>query len=444
MSGNLYNQMFYRASVFVFSVTYSIMLLYIYIYYAAANWSQYGFYYGRIDFQEWLLLIFSLLCWALVVPTRINKPSCIFVIVTYLLIAIPAIVAAICYDHNNTKINLFLLGLVFAASFFIFSLVVRLQKWALNTEGERTMRKQYLLFIQGTWVFLLAVLLYNYWTIMDISSLDKIYSQRSLGAATNLYLGYAQTYFGYVFSPLLFSLGLYFRSSINVLLGCVGCLVLYSITAEKTIFLLPIFIYFFYRAIDSKRETYKLLSNYLVLLNAVLLLSITVFNGFSISEFILWYLGVRLILIPGNFIVIYSDFFYENGYTYLSHIRGLNMFIEAPSFYSSDDLWPSIGRLVGEYQIGIKTLNANANFIASDGIASFGFLGIPLFFSIFALFLLFVNRATKEVSLPLVVSSLFPLALNLINGSLFTLMTSFGGGIFIIIFLFFFKKCKVT
>lgn len=442
MSSNLHYRIFHRAFVFIFSVSYSLLLLFLYKHYAAVNWLIYGFYYGGITFHEWFLLIFSLFSWALVVPIRITKPSCIFIMATYLLIAIPSIVAIICYDDRYTKVNLYLLGLVFCLCFFLFSLAIGQQNRIPHATNERVLHKPYLRLIQLVYFFLLAVLLYNYWAIMNFSALDEIYAQREKGAATNLYLAYAQTYFSYVFSPLLLSLGLCYKSKLNILLGCLGSLILFAITAEKTALLLPVFIYFVYRAIDSKKQIYNSLLTYMVLVNAVLFLSI--FQFFSLSKFILWYLGVRLILTPGHFIVMYSDFFDKYGYTYLSHIRGPNMLIETPNAYASNELWPAIGRLVGEYQIGLEGLNANANFIASDGIASFGLVGIPLAFSLFAVFLLVMNRVTRGINFSLVVPLLFPLALNLTNGSLFTLITSFGGGLFIIMFLFLFKKPRYT
>jgi hypothetical protein len=123
----------------------------------------------------------------------------------------------------------------------------------------------------------------------------------------------------------------------------------------------------------------------------------------------------------------YLEFFGAWGYTHLSHVTGLGLAIAPPAAPAADPRWPSLGHLVGEQYVGITDLNANASFMTSDGIASFGELGVFLAFGILALFLIGFERAAAGVSRTFSMLIALPIALTLTNVSLLTVFLSFGG-----------------
>lgn len=146
---------------------------------------------------------------------------------------------------------------------------------------------------------------------------------------------------------------------------------------------------------------------------------------------------------PGSFIVQYMDFFSNRGYTHFSHIRGLGAVIGTPSQYANDGRWPALGLIVGEDHFGFLRLNANASFVASDGIASFGIIGIPIVFCLVALYLRVLDKSARGIGgVSLVL--LLPFTLTLSNGSIFTLLTSFGGIFWVIIMRFAFVEGQAS
>jgi hypothetical protein len=152
------------------------------------------------------------------------------------------------------------------------------------------------------------------------------------------------------------------------------------------------------------------------------------FSGVSeTAKFFAWYLGVRSLVTPGAFIVFYADYFGEHGYTYWTNISGINLLFEAPSIYADHNRWPSLGHMIGEDYIGKKNLNANANFIASDGVAGFGILGVIMVLVLFGYFIKALDRLSRGIPNSYLLTALVPLSLTLTNASLFTTLSSFGG-----------------
>ncbi len=275
---------------------------------------------------------------------------------------------------------------------------------------------------------------------MNFAGLDSIYEQREIGAAKNLFEGYIQTYYGYVISPALVVIGLHKKNYLYMALGFLGGLVLYLITAEKAVITYPIFVVAFFYILNIKNNSYNTAVFIMLLFSVFLFYAVNFYESSDAAAFVAWYLGIRTLLIPGAFIVHYADYFSQTGYTYMTHISGVSNFIDIPAQYLTATRWPSIGHLVGEDFLNIPTLNANANFMASDGIASAGVIGLLVALILLAVFLTALDKATQGIKNSISLPILLPIALTLTNGSLFTVLVSFGGLFWIIAFKLFFVK----
>ena len=108
--------------------------------------------------------------------------------------------------------------------------------------------------------------------------------------------------------------------------------------------------------------------------------------------------------------------------------------------YLSDPRWPGIGLLVGEDFIGFPKLNANANFVASDGIASIGILGIFISFLIFTVIFKIFDYVGKGIPKTLLLPLLLSIALTLTNGSALSVLTSTGGFLWMVVFRYAFVR----
>lgn len=409
--------------LFISSAVYSGVLSYCLAIYASVEWAEYGFSFGGIEFVDVLALCVVLALWAVFLPKKIQAPSSLFLVVIYLFVCVPAAVATIALQAPDSG---FYYPLLFslAIGFALACLVTRLFSWQGPPRKDVT---QLLPFLVIAWVACLAVLVSSFGSVMSFSGLDEVYIQREQGKAGNLFEGYVQTYFGYVFSPALLAFGLVRKNYLLVATGLAGAVVLYMITAEKAVFTYPIFMISLFFLLRLHAGLFLAPSIIALVFSVSLFLSTLFYSDSAIASFVAWYLGVRSLLVPGVYLTHYSNFFGEYGYTFATHITGVKLLIETPMIFSSHPQWPSIGHLVGEDYLGIPKLNANANFIAWDGVAAFGLSGVFVSLLLFAIFLIVLDKCSRGINKNLVLLLLLPLALTLTNGSLFTAFTSFGG-----------------
>lgn len=432
-----------RISVFVSSVVYAVSLIYCLSSYAAVEWSMYGFSFEGVSLLDAAFLSCTILLWSLVLPKRIDRPSSLFLIVIYLFVCIPGAVVMVSVEPPPEG-SYYLLLSSLSIAFFLSCIGVRAfsrQPW-LNVPRECS--SIFLTFLIFAWAILFGVLIFSFGSIMTFAAHDDIYLQRERGSAGNIIEGYLQTYFGYVISPILLALGLANKRYLMIAAGLCGGLVLYMISAEKAVLMFPLFIITLFLILRSNKQSMTFVSSIAIVFSVLLFLSVFFFADSAVANFIAWYLGVRSLLIPGFFITCYSNYFNEYGYTFFSHIRGIGQIVDAPAVFASNPKWPSIGHLIGEDYLGIPTLNANANFIASDGVASLGTVGIFVVLMLFTCVLVVLDRCSRGVRPEVLLPMLVPLALTLTNASIFTAMTSFGG-LFLLWFLYFgFKKSRYT
>jgi hypothetical protein len=125
----------------------------------------------------------------------------------------------------------------------------------------------------------------------------------------------------------------------------------------------------------------------------------------------------------------YHDFFLRNPPTYYSHVKGVSWFVMYP--YTNP-----LGIEVGSFYSGDPTLDANAHFWATDGLAAWGLLGILVVSVVCTLVFWVLDSTAKGHDLTLTALMVSFVAMNLANISLFTSLLSGGLG-FLILFLYF-------
>lgn len=419
---------------------YTTALIFILKDYASVEWKIYRFDYIPMGLIEYFSLAIYLALTGYAVPRRIQSPSSLILIFVLILVVIPAGICLMAMEIAGTPKSfetLAAIGLSFAGA----CLLNRNAASSLN-EARRLPHRALVPAMVLVNATLLIYLIYRFGDIMSFASLDSLYEQRQKGSADNFIDGYAQAYSQYVLSTGLIAFGLYRKNIPLILFGFTGSIINFMITAEKSGFLYPFFICALYFIVKSSHGFFKSAAFIMIFISGLLFFSIKMYTQNSIAEFIAWYVGIRTTMSTGSFIVQYMEFFSSRGFTYFSHIRGIGEFIATPSQYANDARWPALGVIIGEDHFGFSRLNANANFIASDGIASLGIAGIPVIFFIFSLYLKILDKSAQGIgSISLVL--LLPFALTLSNGSLFTLMTSFGGIFWVIIMNNTFVKRKL-
>jgi hypothetical protein len=143
----------------------------------------------------------------------------------------------------------------------------------------------------------------------------------------------------------------------------------------------------------------------------------------------------RAIAVPGQVFTQYYDYFSQNGFTWWSNVRGINLIVPPPEALARDPKWPAIGRIVGEEYYGhlVTGVNANANAFAGDGIAAGGLIGLFVVGLFMMIWLRVLDVVSSRWSLPLVTLVMLPVALCLSNVHLTTVILSFGGGFWLLV-----------
>lgn len=413
-----------RWMLFLASATYAAAVLFCLTDYASINWEEYGYSYGGISRLEGLLLLTALGAWSLLAPLTMHSASSTILIIVYFAVCIPGLVVPLGLERGAEGAFV-ATALWLVVSFAACCVLVRGLEPGLAA-GERRVSRMLLPVLLTGWIVCVVWLVAEYRSIMTLVSLEAIYEQRAVGAATSRAVGYAQTYLGYVFSPALLVLGLLRRNWLLVVLGFGGGIVLYSITAEKNAFSFPFVICAVSYLLTRRSEFFRSTTFTLLALSVVLFPAVALSDSSLVASFFAWYIGVRSLLTPGLFIAQYTDFFGERGHTLWGHVTGLGLLVPRPPGLP-DDRWPSLGHIVGEQFVGKVDLNANANFVASDGVAAFGVGGIAIVFVLLALYLAALDRAAGGLDRRLIILLALPMGLTLTNVSFFTVLLSFGG-----------------
>jgi hypothetical protein len=413
-----------RWVLFLASGLYAATLLYGLDEYASINWAEYGYSYGGIDRLEGLLVLAGLGLWSLVVPRTLHSPSATILILAYVGVCIPGLVVPLGLERVAQGAFL-ATGLWLVVSFTACCAIVAVMQ-PESSGASRRFTPVFLPVLLLASIACAAWLVAEYRSVMTLVSLEAIYEQRAAGAATSRAIGYAQTYVGYVFAPALIAFGLTRRNYLLVALGFAGGILLYSITAEKNAFSFPFLICAVAFLLTRRSSFFRSTTFIALALSSVLLPAVALSSTNLVAGFFAWYIGVRSLLTPGLFIAQYTEFFGSRGHTWWSHVTGIGSVVPRPPGLA-DDRWPSLGHIVGEQHIGKTDLNANANFVASDGIAAFGDLGVVIVFALLAVFLVLLDRAAEGVDRKFAVLIALPIGLTLTNVSLFTVLLSFGG-----------------
>lgn len=391
---------------------------------------MWGFEVASADLYRVLAAIILLAIPSCLLPSTISKPSSLFVFVTFLFVYVPSIVITI----GNYEDSLDTYGVLLATFCIGFSIVCISSSMIGGGEGSgRDVPTAILgLGMLVVWLIFCLVLLNTYLPMMSFVGLNDIYQQRELGAATSLFMGYIQVYFAYMVSPFLFSYGLVKKNVLYMAIASAGFLIMFMITAERTVILLPFVIFIVYKVCAKSMNSYMHIAMFIVF-STVLNFVISLFYLDSdVVDKLGFYFLTRTIALPGILFSQYYDLFSKLGFTYWSHVTGVGSMVGVPDAYANDAKWPMLGKIVAERVIGVES-NSNASLFATDGAAALGAVGVFVICIIFALWLVVLDSVGSRWNKAFVISALFPVSYALTNGSFFTILSSFGGLLWVVL-----------
>jgi hypothetical protein len=356
--------------------------------------------------------------------------SSFIAIFIYILLYIPTIVC-VAIGLNIDPVTKFIVQLVFFASITLFLLADRIILFKQNKRFKKFISFKFILILT---ILFTLVPLYVYRGNLRFVSFNEVYTQRfsNMDIGDDLFTSYITTWLSSLLIPLCVLYGIITKKMLYFLVGLGSSVILYMATASKGTILMPFILYglYFLLVRFGLKNMYSVL---LLSLAGLMSLLLVVTTGpespiFIVTSILLW----RVVGTGGHLNFIYYDFFTTHPYIYYSHIGPVNAITHS---YPYGDL--VISRVVGQYYWTAE-MNANANFWATDGIASLGMLGVLIISVVFFFLLILLNSITRNYNKMFLVLLFIPFLGTLLNTSLFQSMWS-GGGLFIMLLLFFLK-----
>lgn len=431
MLGILHNDVHHRIASSVLATAYLYTFGVFYESYISVYWAYTGLFYRPLPLIDYLFIYISVFVTSYFLPTKVSKPSSIIIWFLAMFVYVPTMSISLMVAERPGRdylVALSALSIMIALAGFFSSLTLPQTSERVGVDRRLVHGAVVLFIIFG------SILVLNFYPIMRFSGIETTYDQRqSASELTGGVIGYVMTYFVYVISTFLFAVGLTFRRlRFTIALGLVGFLVSYSIDASKISLVLPIAMsgcYFLVRFLHAR-------TNYLTAGLVALTIVAGQFAGSSgalalFADIIL----VRAIAIPGQTFALYSDLFKSTGYTWWSHVSFIDILVAPPSSLANHPYWPSLGRIVGtEYFGANSTLNANANLFVGDGVAAAGALGVILIGAAFIAWLLALDYASRRFNSTLAAVVCVPIGMGLSNVHFSTLLLSFGGALWVLMF----------
>lgn len=405
-------------------IVYALALSYVHSTYLLERQEFWGYTYFPLSSEKYVFIFLGIFSTFFFTPLKIDKPSNIIVYTLYMIVVIPTLTLTLGLREDSINVYGFdLLCLIIGYLILTFSCI--LSDRSFKVKEKIFPSKNIDLFFIILWIVCFFSLLFLFRDIINFVGLDDIYGQRFAGKSRNLFEGYMQTYLPNVICSALLIIGLVRKRYNYVVFAVLGYLLMFGINAQRTVFLMPIILYLLYLYLRRGDYNKNLLIRFNLILSFIFLCVGLMPNSVA-REFIGFYVVTRVIATPGIMFSLYHDVFSSNSYTYWSHIKGISLIVERPSTFMYDQDWPQLGYIVANYRLGIVS-NSNANIFAADGVAAAGGFGIIIISAVFAIYLILLDYFSKNIDPRFKVVVAFPIGLALTNGSLATILLSFGG-----------------
>ncbi len=326
-------------------------------------------------------------------------------------------------SNKNLNPGIFMMHNLFFLLVYVFSFI----KWNLTFPSINNYQSMILLISIS--VIGLIPFIVLYWPYLDIRNLwmVNVYETRALvlSKVHNLYTAYTYSWFSKIIIPTSLVFCIYFRKNTLLIISIISLLFLYLCGAHKTVFYGTFFMIIFY-----KYDYLRKMNFFMKLMT--LFLTLTIVSTIAFDYSILWELTFRRALMLSALLdYCYFDFFNHN-YIYWSD-SFLSMFIHYPYDISPDFI-------IGREYFNRPKMNANIGII-SDGFKNAGYYGALINIAIVSLIFSFLNSLKISPKF----FGLFILFLfTLLNSSLTTILLTHGGGLMLLVAMFFLRNTHST
>lgn len=410
-----------RLAVFLWSSLYFALLAHVYIDHLG-RWDYLGFWYVGTD--AWRLGTTYVLAMLplLLLSTRVERFSTFIHWIIYFFVYVPAVLIPVLQGLTDDVMTL-------AFTIFVsFLVIVGFPRLPALQHRRRFSRRTFWLAFTSVYAVLLAYALFVFRDHLSLANLYDVYGQRSIASdvATGTLVGYATGILSGSLNSFLLAIGLVQRRKAMFALGALGQVVVYATFALKAVvFSVAVMVLFYFVLFRPGRVAIWKLGAIVcatIVLPLLLLWAVEVENS-PLLEYIAAMVFMRTYGMVGSLTGLYYEFFSFNPLTYFSHINVVGLFVEYPY-----DLSP--GEVVGRHLN--SDMNANANFFATDGVASAGLVGVLLTGLIAGAIFRAIDSLLARPAWRLLCIASPAVAMSLANTSVFTTLLT-GGLIFLIV-----------
>ena len=409
----------------VTAILYVFIFRFIYTDYLVPLWGYFGYYNNNSDgiriITSNIFAVLPILCYS-------NKKviSNLISILIYILVYLPTIIMIQYYFVDFQLAIKYQLVFLLGMTLFFLS--------DIDSGKVVILKKNYIPIKFYLWVgiiMLLFVVIY-YGSSLRLVSFSKIYELRvdNYGAKLSRFplIGYFILWISNFFRPLFLSIGLVYKKKEFVLIGVLMAILIYMATATKGTLFSPLFAFGLYWCLKYIGFKYLFPLIVFFFLLVVSLFKLTEHSESSISSVffvISAILLMRSLGISALLNTVYIDFFETTKlHTYYTHINVVNSIFGGYPF-GEDALGKAVwGGYSGEN--ADDAMNANANFLATDGVAAMGIWGVLLVSILFYFLLKYLNKVSKGHNTDFVFILCLGSILSLLNVSIFTTLLSCG------------------
>lgn len=389
-------------------------------------WGYFGFSYKLAD-QQFLYIA----CFIAAIPATLLVPrpstfaqaSAWFL---YALVFLPCLLVPV-MQYSSTSGRLIQVSLSTYAACVIFLVIVRAN--VRRIKAPDLAPKYFWGFLFIIWAAMLIIVIVAFGDALQFVGADDIYEQR-YGVAENVanpIVRYSIVLLANAINPFLIASGLFARKYMIAVIGTVAQIFLFATTAAKAALLLPLFVVGVYFLADRYGQMRG--NRFLVAMIGIFVLTLPLLANYNPvgggANQLVTLLYLRTLLISGATFGVYEQFFTLYPFTYFSNNNLISLFVDYP-FGSL-----SVGQAVQQFLIptnGVELGELNANFLATDGIAALGLLGVPFAGAGTAIVLRFLSRLVAPERTMLMTAGGMGFLLSIANTSLLTSLVT-GGGI---------------
>jgi len=407
-----------RLYFFVLTNIYIFCLIYLYCEFVYPKYSYLGLQLN--DNVDSLLILFIGMAtsfFVFFIKRRIDGPLEILIIITYLVIYLPALnLALICLNQNN---NLFSLYSSYTLAMIILIFISKVNVKKINLKSLTG--KQFKIIFYGIVALLFSVVFLAYKpdlsNIYKLADFKDVYDIRGdyREANNNIpsFIKYFFTWLVKFFIPIFFVFAIVRKSVAQWVLSFAMLFSMFMVSGHKSIILGFGLIGLMYLVVSSKKNDSLQILKYLSYL-VISSLGLALINLNVLQEIIVR----RAILMPGILSNMFFNYFNENGFAYMGY-----SFMSFIVDYKYSATPPYV---IGEYYFGRPDMSANANYMAS-AYADFGVLGVVFITLICGIYFKIINiiveyKQIKKISCMMAIVPMWAL----LDSSFITVMFTHG------------------